>query len=111
MGQPQAAPLAVADWRITIEATSCSRGCLAMSTAVARKVEQRESIRLSCVDWRTYSRLLDIFEDHRGFRLAYDHGELEIMSPTLQHDDDNRTLADLVFVLTEELRMPLKHGG
>src|SRR5436190_2473960 len=33
------------------------------------------------------------------------------MSPTLEHDDDGRFLGDLVFVLTEELGLPLKRGG
>src|SRR5438445_2976521 len=33
------------------------------------------------------------------------------MSPLLQHDDVRRFLGTLVFVLTEELGLPLKHGG
>src|SRR5436190_2363972 len=33
------------------------------------------------------------------------------MSPRLEHDDDGRFLGDLVFVLTEELGLPLKRGG
>jgi Uma2 family endonuclease len=66
---------------------------------------------LSGVDWRTYSRLLWVFAERPGVRLTYDRGELEIMSPSLEHDDDGRFLGVLVFVLTEELGMPLKHGG
>src|SRR5947209_6595206 len=68
-------------------------------------------LRLSHVDWRTYSRLLRIFAERPGIRLTYDRGELEIMSPLLEHDDDAPFLGDLVFVLTEELGMPLKRGG
>lgn len=66
---------------------------------------------LSNVDWRTYSRLLRAFEGRPGVRLTYDHGELEIMSPLMEHDDDGRFIGDLVFVLTEELGLPLKRGG
>ena len=44
-------------------------------------------------------------------RVTYDQGEMEIMSPTLAHDDDSWFLGELVFVLTEELEMPLKNGG
>jgi Uma2 family endonuclease len=68
-------------------------------------------LRLSNVDWRTYSRLVRAFAERPGTRLTYDRGELEIMSPLLEHDDDGRFLGDLVFVLTEELGLPLKRGG
>jgi Uma2 family endonuclease len=68
-------------------------------------------LRLSGVDWQTYSRLLRAFAERPGMRLTYDRGELEIMSPTLEHDDDGRVLGVFVFVLTEELGLPLKHGG
>ena len=66
---------------------------------------------LSGVDWRTYSRLLRAFAERPRIRLTYDRGDLEIMSPTLEHDDDASILGDLVFVLTEELGLPLKRGG
>jgi Uma2 family endonuclease len=58
-----------------------------------------------------YSRLLRAFAERPGIRLTYDRGELEIMSPLLEHDDSGRFLGVLVFVLTEELDLPLKHGG
>jgi Uma2 family endonuclease len=63
------------------------------------------------VDWKTYSRLLRIFEDRPGDRLTYDRGELEIMSPRLEHDDDGRFIGALVVALAEELGLPLKLGG
>jgi Uma2 family endonuclease len=66
---------------------------------------------ISGVDWEMYTRLLHIFAEHPRVRLTYDRGELEMMSPLLQHDDDGRFLGDLVFVLTEELGLPLKRGG
>jgi Uma2 family endonuclease len=68
-------------------------------------------LRLSGVDWRTYSRLLRAFAERPGIRLTYDRGELEIMSPTLEHDDDGRVLGRFVVALTEELDLPLKCGG
>jgi Uma2 family endonuclease len=71
----------------------------------------RDCLRLSGVGWRTYSRLLRVFAERPGYRLAYDRGELEIMSPSMEHDDDNRFLGRLVLVFTEELGLPLKHGG
>jgi Uma2 family endonuclease len=70
-----------------------------------------QSLRLSNIDWPTYSALLRIFAEQPGVRLTYDRGELEIMSPLLEHDDDSDFLGDMVFVLTEELGLPLKRGG
>ncbi len=71
----------------------------------------RDCLRLSGVDWRTYTRLLRIFAERPGVRLAYDRGELEIMSPLLEHDDPSQFLSDMVLILTLELGLPLKRGG
>ena len=68
-------------------------------------------LRLSSVDWATYSDLLRILAERPGLRLTYDRGELEIMSPLLEHDDDGHILGHFVFVLADELSLPLKHGG
>jgi Uma2 family endonuclease len=83
-----------------------------MSTVrTVRKPPARQVLRMSSVDWATYSRLLHIFAERPGFRLTYDRGELEIMSPMLQHDDGSWFLGDMVFMLTFELDLPLKRGG
>jgi Uma2 family endonuclease len=58
-----------------------------------------------------YSRLLRAFAERPGIRLTYDRGELEIISPLLEHDKDGRFLARLVFTLTEELGLPIMAGG
>ena len=77
-----------------------------------RKPVKRQFLRLSAIDWRTYTRLLYIFAERPGYRLTYDRGELEIMSPRLEHDDDDgRILGDFVYDLTTELGLPLKRGG
>jgi Uma2 family endonuclease len=70
-----------------------------------------QSLVLSDVDWQTYTRLLRAFEERPRVRLTYDRGELEIMSPSMQHDDDAHILGDFVFILTDELGLPLKRGG
>jgi Uma2 family endonuclease len=70
----------------------------------------RQSIVLEDIDWRTYSSLLRMFEDRPGWRLTYDQGTLEIMSPRVDHVDDAGFLGRLVEALTEELRLPL-HGA
>ncbi len=83
-----------------------------MSQAPAkRRSVNGQYLRLSGVDWQTYSQLLHAFAERPAIRLTYDRGELEIMSPLLEHDDDGELLAHLVFVLTDELGLPLKRGG
>jgi Uma2 family endonuclease len=69
------------------------------------------AVRLTDIDWPTYSRLLRVFAERPGVRLTYDRGDLEIMAPSMEHEDDGRFLGLVVFVLTEELGLPLKQGG
>jgi Uma2 family endonuclease len=76
-----------------------------------QQLPSRGSLLLSGVTWQEYSRLLRAFGERPGIRLTYDRGELEIMSPTLEHVDDGRILGLFVYVLTAELGLPLKHGG
>lgn len=50
-----------------------------MSSAVPAR--PRRPAVLEDMDWHTYSRLLRAFANRPGFRLTYDRGTLEIMSP------------------------------
>jgi Uma2 family endonuclease len=70
-----------------------------------------DRIRLSCVDWKEYSRFLYLFADRPGYRLTYDRGELEIMSPLLFHENDGQFLGQLVITLTQELGWEVTPGG
>jgi Uma2 family endonuclease len=67
-------------------------------------------LRLSGVDWPTYSRLLRVFAERPGIRLTYDRGELEIMTPLFAHDGDAFVLNLLVVALTDELALPVVGG-
>src|SRR5262245_51383944 len=62
------------------------------------------------IDWRTYSRLLRLFAERPAVRLAYDRGDLEIMSPLPEHESDAHLLGRVVEALTEELGIPIKAG-
>jgi Uma2 family endonuclease len=62
-----------------------------------------QRIVLHNVSWETYERLLDERGDSRVPRLAYDRGELEIMSPSLEHESVAYFSALLVAVLAEEM--------
>ena len=80
-------------------------------TIALQRLETRRCLRLTGIDWQTYSRLLLAFAEKPGVRLTYDRGELEIMSPLLEHDDDAEVLGMLVWILTDELGLTIKPGG
>ncbi len=54
------------------------------------------------VSWETYEQLLKNYEDQSGPRFTYDHGELEIMSPSLPHEQASRILSFLVNTICGE---------
>lgn len=66
---------------------------------------------LGNVPWSQYSRLLREFAEQRRIRLTYDQGELEIMSPSHEHDRVSRFLGSIVEHLALELGMPYGRGG
>jgi len=70
-----------------------------------------QNVVLHDVSWRTYVHLLGDLADSSSPRLTYDRGTLEIMSPTKEHERFNRVLAQLVEVLTKELRMDMENLG
>src|SRR5258708_3962159 len=68
-------------------------------------------VRLSHIDWQTYLRLLWAFGDHHRVRMTYDRGELEIMSPSILHEDESDFLGFLIRIMTEEFGLPVRCGG
>lgn len=79
-----------------------------MSTALPR-IASTGAV-LHDIDWGTYTRLLRAFERRRGFRLTYDRGILEIMSPLWEHERPAYVLGRFIDVLTEELKLPCEPG-
>ena len=63
--------------------------------------EQR--IVLHNIGWNTYERLLADHQNNSAPRFTYDRGELEIMSPSPEHEKVNRRIAQLVLAVAEEL--------
>jgi len=75
----------------------------------ADPTEQR--IVLQNVAWETYERLLADHLDSSVPRFTYDRGVLEIVSPSTEHEETNRTLATLVEVVAEELSINVRNVG
>jgi Uma2 family endonuclease len=63
------------------------------------------------VSWATYERLLADLKDSSSPRLTFDKGVLEVMSPSAEHEESNRTIALLVEVLAEELGIDVRSLG
>jgi Uma2 family endonuclease len=80
-----------------------------MSTAM--RLTQHPPAVLYDIDWETYTRLLRVFAERQRFRLTYDRGTLEIMSPLWQHEEPAKLLGRFVDVLTEEGNLPCRLGG
>jgi Uma2 family endonuclease len=71
----------------------------------------RQKVVMYDADWKTYTCLLHIFAERPAWRLTYDRGVLEIMSPLKEHERGVILLDRFVAVLTEELNMPLQGAG
>jgi len=63
------------------------------------------------VSWTTYEHLLADLSNQSSTRLTYDRGVLEIMCPLPEHEERNRTIALLVEVLAEEMRIDVRNFG
>lgn len=63
------------------------------------------------IAWETYERLLADLENSSAPHLAYDQGILEIMSPLPEHEEANRTIAQLVEIIAEEWNVDIRNLG
>ena len=63
------------------------------------------------IRWKTYERLCEDLGDQSHFRMWYDHGELEIMSPMLNHEVYGRSIAALGHLIALELEISLTDAG
>lgn len=76
---------------------------------VVTSPEQR--IVLRQVSWDTYEHILSDHLDSSTPRFTYDRGVLEIMSPSSEHEETNRTISLLVEVLAEEMNIDIRNLG
>lgn len=74
-----------------------------MTEAVKSPPEGRVTLRN--VGWETYERLVEEDPDRSAPRIFYDRGEMEIVSPSFEHEAIGDTIASLVDRLTMELEI------
>lgn len=83
-----------------------------MATAVARLARpDAHDTTLQHVSWATYEALLNDYQHRGGPRFTYDRGTLEIMTPSLPHEQDNRTLALLVEIAADAFGIDVLNVG
>jgi Uma2 family endonuclease len=75
------------------------------------EVPPGQRLLLQEVTWQEFETILEELGDHRGSRLAYDNGTLEIMMPLPEHEDDKEIVGDLIKALLEELDIEFRSLG
>lgn len=70
-----------------------------------------QHIRLHNVSWRDYEALLAMRGDNGGVRIAYLDGELELMTPSRDHESLKKMLARLIEAFAEERDIELEGIG
>ena len=70
-----------------------------------------QKVLLYDVSWQEFEAILDELGNHRGSRLAYDNGVLEIWMPLPEHEYDKEIIGDLLKALLEELDIEFRTLG
>ncbi len=83
------------------------------SAAIAHPPEMAtdERMVLGRVSWDTYERLLADDEGRRIPRMTFDQGVLELVTPSMPHDEDAVTVARLVEIVSTTLDIPIRSVG
>jgi Uma2 family endonuclease len=82
-----------------------------MSVASAARpldVAADERVVLDRVSWETYERLLADDEGRRVPRLTYDQGVLELVTPSMPHEEDADIIAQVVKIVSAVLGVPIR---
>ena len=81
------------------------------SVASPPRVIADDCVVLPHVSWETYERLLSDDEERRVPRMTYDQGVLELVTPSMPHEEDARTLARVVDIVAANLGIPIRSVG
>ena len=75
------------------------------------RVPPGQRILLEAISWHEFEAIVEELGEHRGTRIAYSKGTLEIVSPLPEHEKAKVVISDLLKVLLDELDMPWESLG
>jgi Uma2 family endonuclease len=67
------------------------------------RVPPGQRVLLEDISWQEFEAILNELGEHRGSRVAYSQGTLEIMVPLPEHERAKVIIGDLVKILLDEL--------
>lgn len=70
-----------------------------------------QKLMLRDVSWGEFEAILEELGDHRGSRLSYQHGIVEIRMPSPEHEVTKELIGDMVKILLEELDIDCEPFG
>ena len=62
-----------------------------------------QTVILENINWSEFKAILEDLGEHRGSRIAYNNGKLEIMTPLPEHEVNKEYISDFLKVILEEL--------
>jgi len=75
------------------------------------RVPPGDRVILEDISWQEFETILIELGEHRGSRVAYNQGSLEIMVPLPEHEKAKVIIGDLVKILLDELDLGLEPLG
>lgn len=79
--------------------------------ATAERVRAAQRIVMHDVSWETYQSLLADRGERPVPRICYDQGDLELLSPSDEHENNKKLIGYLIFSWAMELNVPLRSLG
>lgn len=70
-----------------------------------------QRVYLRNLSWEQFEQFLDMRGDEPGVRIAYVNGDLELMSPSMDHESIKKTIARLIEIYAIEKNIELKGCG
>ncbi len=75
------------------------------------KTQAENYIILHPISWKTFGRMSEELNENSTKRLVYDRGYLQIMSPLMEHENNNWFIARMIFIMAEEWNLNIKSVG
>jgi Uma2 family endonuclease len=78
--------------------------------AQSRSLVPEQRVIIRGIGWDGYEAILKLVGD-QPVRLTYDRGDLELMAPSIDHEESKSLFGRIIETVTEELRIPCRAAG